>query len=94
MERELKIKRARLEVVEGLLIAIQNHEVFNEIISERDNALQNLIVTLSLTDLQARSLLDLKMPPEKIEKERIIEEKNRLQRTIKKLESKLSSNGT
>jgi DNA gyrase/topoisomerase IV subunit A len=94
LKKQLRIEVARLKVVDALLVAIENYEVFNSIIAERNRAHEKLVEILSLSNMQAQALLALKMPPEKIEKEQILAERERLACNIKQIKRNLNDHIT
>lgn len=90
MKNKLEIERNRLQVIEGLIILIENSEIANEILADKETALTNLMGKLGLNKLQAQAALDLRRPPGEIQIEKIIEEKERLKRNIEQLERNIS----
>lgn len=89
---DLKKAEDRLHIVEGLLVAIDNiDEVINIIRNSYDNALENLMDRFDFSEVQAQSILDMRLKRlQGLEKEKLVDEKNDLEATIMKLEEILS----
>ncbi len=82
----------RLHILEGLLIAYLNIDEVIEIIRTEDKPKQELMSRFGLTDVQAESILELKLRHlAKLEEMRIKGEQDELEAERKKLEGLLSS---
>ena len=82
----------RLHILEGLLIAYLNIDEVIEIIRNEDKPKQELMSRFGLTDVQAESILELKLRHlAKLEEMRIKGEQDELEAERKKLEGLLSS---
>jgi DNA gyrase subunit A len=92
---ELARRRARLHVVEGLLIALDRiDEVIDTIRRSRraDTARRNLIRKFKLTEVQATAILDMQLRRlAAMERSKIKQEKRDLEKRIKYLEALLAS---
>jgi DNA gyrase subunit A len=92
---ELKRRKARLHVVEGLLIALDHiDEVIDTIRRSRtaDTARRNLMRKFKLTEVQATAILDMQLRRlAAMERSKLKDEKAELQKRIKVLEALLAS---
>lgn len=87
---ELKKAKEKKHIIEGLLIALNNLDKIIILIQESnntDNAKQSLIKIFNLSDIQSRSILEMKLRTiNKLEKNKINEEYQNLNNSIKYLE--------
>ena len=90
MENKLRFERNRLQVIEGLIIVIKNHEIAGEILADKKSALKNLMDKLPLSKLQAQAIIDLRKSPDQIQIGKAIEEQERLKKNIEQLEKDFS----
>ncbi len=92
---QLKKATKRLTILEGLLIALNNIEKVISVIKKSDTnkiAQDNLIETFKLSSLQAKSILEMKLQRlTNLEKNKITDEINNLNKSIKNFENILSN---
>ena len=93
-EFELAKAKARAHILEGLLIALKNiNEVIEKIKKSKDKevAKVNLIQQFKLTEIQAQAILDMRLQTlAGLERQKIQDEYDELQKLIAKLEDLLS----
>jgi len=89
---ELKKAKERLEIVEGLMIALKNiDEVINIIKKSREEAAENLMKKFCFTKRQAEAILETKLRQlTALEQDKLKKELEELKETISKLEKILS----
>ena len=96
-EYELKKAKEKAHVLEGLIIAIDNlDEVIELIRSSRtpEDARNGLIERFSLTEIQAKAILDLRLQKlTGLERDKLKEEHAELMKLIERLESILANEG-
>lgn len=94
-EFDLRKAQARVHVLEGLRTAIENLDRVIEIIrgsSDVENARGNLMAEFDLSEIQAQAILDLQLRRlAALEREKIENEYNELQKAIEELEELLGS---
>lgn len=92
-EYDLKKAEARAHILEGLRIAIDNiEEVIRIIRSSYDNAEINLMNRFNLTDIQAKSIVDMRLRRlQGLERDKIEEEYNQLIKEINKFKEILAN---
>lgn len=92
---ELKKAKARLHILDGLLIALNNIDDVIAMIKSSGSAAEakeRLMAAYNLTEVQAKAILDMKLSKlAKLEKEEIENEKNSLENEIKKLNTILEN---
>ncbi|MGI9535061.1 MAG: DNA gyrase subunit A [Thermodesulfobacteriota bacterium] len=92
---ELAKAEARLHILEGLKIALDNIDVVIKLIrkSESPNvAKDGLMLKLSLSDLQAQAILDMRLQRlTALETDKILEERKEIIKTVKKLKEILGN---
>ncbi|MDY6065251.1 MAG: DNA gyrase subunit A [Finegoldia sp.] len=83
-EFDLKKAQDRLHIVKGLLISIDNIDEIIEIIrNSYDNALENLMDRFDFTEIQAQSILDMRLKRlQGLEKEKLEDERAELEKNI------------
>ena len=85
-KNRLRIAVDRKEVLEGYLIVFDNLDEIIEIIREDDNPKETIMKKWNLTDMQAESILNLRLRfLRRLEEKIIINEKNELEAEIKEL---------
>ena len=91
---DLKKAEARAHILEGLRIALDHiDEIIKIIRSSYNDAKANLMERFSFTDVQAQSILDMRLARlQGLEREKIDNEYNELMKTIEYLNQVLSSN--
>jgi len=93
-EFELKQAKARLHILEGLKIAVDNIDAVIKTIREskdQDSAKQNLMIKFKLSDLQATAILDMQLRRlAALERQKIEEEYQMVKETIEYLEDLLA----
>ena len=93
-EYELKIAKARLHILEGLKIAVENIDAVIKTIKEskdQENAKQNLITKFKLSELQATAILDMQLRRlAALERQKIEDEYAMVTETITYLEDLLA----
>ncbi len=88
----LKIAVDRKEVLEGYLIVFDNLDEIIEIIREDENPKESIMKKWKMTDLQAESILNLRLRfLRKLEEKLIVNEKNDLEHEISELKELLSN---
>src|SRR3990170_59215 len=94
-EFELRKAEARLHILEGLKIALDHlDEVITLIRNSADptEAKEGLVFKLSLSDIQAQAILDMRLQRlTALEREKIIEERDELIKTVKNLKEILET---
>lgn len=94
-EFELRKAQERAHILEGLLIAVDNiDEVINIIRAAKDpnEAQTNLINRFALSDIQARAIVDMRLRAlTGLERDKLRDEYEELERTINRLEELLAS---
>lgn len=94
-EFELAQAKARLHILEGLLIAVSNIDAIIQLIKkskDQEDAKQNLIKKFKLTDIQATAILDLQLRRlAALERQKIEDEYKMVKETIDYLETLLKS---
>ncbi|MBL7059019.1 DNA gyrase subunit A [Candidatus Pacearchaeota archaeon] len=92
---ELKKAQERLEIVEGLLIALKSIDKIIAMIKKSKNAteaLENLVKNFKLTHRQAQAVLDTKLQQlTSLEQDKLKKEQNSLKELIKELEKILGN---
>ena len=90
---DLNKAEARIHILEGLRIAIDNiDEVIHVIRNSYDNALQNLMERFGLTEIQAQAILDMRLARlQGLQRDKIEEEYNELVALAKHLREILAS---
>lgn len=79
--------KARLHILDGLLIAFNNLDEVIRIIREEDNPKAALVEAFTLSDIQAKAILDLRLRQlAKLEENLLIDEKESLERERDELE--------
>ena len=93
-EFELKQAKARLHILEGLKIAVDNIDAVIKTIREskdQDSAKQNLMIKFKLSDLQATAILDMQLRRlAALERQKIEEEYQMVKETIEYLDDLLA----
>nr|WP_320048928.1 hypothetical protein [uncultured Desulfuromonas sp.] len=87
MDKQLKIEKARLHIIEGLLVAHNNQIEIEKIRADRSTAKGKMIEKFSFSDNQTSAIMDLQKPLGEIKIESILAEKQRLVDEIDKLGS-------
>lgn len=94
-EYELKVAKARLHILEGLKIAVDNIDAVIKTIREsktQEEAKENLMKKFKLSDLQATAILDLQLRRlAALERQKIEEEYEMVKETIAYLEDLLAT---
>jgi DNA gyrase subunit A len=94
-EYELRVARARLHILEGLKIAVDNIDAVIKTIREsktQEEAKENLMKKFKLSDLQATAILDLQLRRlAALERQKIEEEYEMVKETIAYLEDLLAN---
>ncbi len=94
-EFELAQAKARLHILEGLLIAVKNIDAVIETIKrskDQEDAKQNLMKKFKLSDLQATAILDMQLRRlAALERQKIEDEYEMVKETIEYLETLLKS---
>ena len=92
---DLEKAKARLHIVEGLLIALEDIDNVIALIKKSESAAaakQSLMSKYNLSDIQAKAILDMKLAKlAKLEKIELENEKKELLDTVERIESILSS---
>ncbi len=93
-EFDLNKNKARLHIVQGLLIALADIDEVVKIIKEAktdDEALQGLIKTFNLSEIQAKAILDMRLRRlTGLEIEKLTQEEKELERIVEYLEGILA----
>ena len=92
---DLKKAEARMHILEGLRIALNNiDEIINIIRNSYDDAKERLMETFSLSEIQAQSVLDMRLGQlQKLNGEKIEEEYNELSLKVSEYKKLLSDEG-
>lgn len=92
---DLKKAEARMHILEGLRIALNNiDEIINIIRNSYDDAKERLMETFSLSEIQAQSVLDMRLGQlQKLNGEKIEEEYNELSSKVSEYKKLLSDEG-
>jgi DNA gyrase subunit A len=92
---ELKRAQARAHILEGLVIALDNLDAVIRTVREsasREVARPNLMANFSLSELQARAILDMQLGQlANLERQRILEEYEEIKRRVAYLEDLLAN---
>ena len=90
MEKQLRIQKARHHILDGLLVAIRNHEEVQQIQIDKNTAQQKLIDRFAFSIIQAQAIMDLRKPLVDIDPAEIIVEQEQILGEIHRLEQELS----